>query len=216
MTRARRLTPTLIGSRFSFCRALATCDLTILIGLPGGLRLVRVDPAVLLADVGDLDLVGVEAGQPGRLLERLLVKGRRAGGDDDAVEVLLLDRIDDHLLAGVGAHIDVIRGERDPGVVLQHLGDLLDVDDAGDIDAAVADEQADPLLFVFRWGRHVLTSVAGISLNTLSAGTRCSPSPRTALSTPSAQARIWVKNTTGIPGKSRNVSLMASWRWSML
>ena len=44
-----------------------------------------------------------------------LVHARAAGGDDDAVEAVLLDVLDDHLLARVGAHVLVGAGDGDAG-----------------------------------------------------------------------------------------------------
>ena len=59
--------------------------------LGGGLAAVLVDPGAMLADVGHLAHVLVEAGLVGGAAEGLLVHVRRAGGDDDAGEVVLLD-----------------------------------------------------------------------------------------------------------------------------
>ncbi len=80
-------------------------------GLVGGrFLLLLVDPARLLADVGDLGLVGVDARRLGRLAEGGLVHRRRAGGDDDAVQPVVDDVVADELLAGLGAHVLIVYG----------------------------------------------------------------------------------------------------------
>jgi hypothetical protein len=113
------------------------------------LRLVLVNPAALLADIGDFALELVDAGPLGGIAESLLVEIGAAAGDDDAVELLLLDRLLDFLLPGIGAHVDVVDGVIDVGVLRQLLGHALDVDGAGNVDAAVADKNACPFLHFF-------------------------------------------------------------------
>ena len=56
-------------------------------------------PGDVLADVGHLEEVGVEAGVRAGAAEGLLVQVRRAGRHDHAVELLLLDVLLDQLLA---------------------------------------------------------------------------------------------------------------------
>src|SRR5450756_78734 len=109
-------------------------------GLFGGLAAVLVDPAAVLADVGHLAHVLVEAGLVAGAAEGLFVHMWRAGGHDHAGEVVVLDGLLDELLARVGAHVLVVLGDGDARVVLEGLGDSLAVDGTADVLAAVADE----------------------------------------------------------------------------
>ena len=56
------------------------------------------DPGALLADVGELEEVGVQPARLQRALEQRLVRARRARGDDHAREPLFLDRLGDDFL----------------------------------------------------------------------------------------------------------------------
>jgi hypothetical protein len=112
-------------------------------GFRGGLAAVFMDPAAVLADVGHLAEVRVEAGLVTGAAERLLVHVRRARSDHDAGEVVLFDGLLDQLLARVRAHVLVVFGEGNAGVVIEGRGDRLAVDGAADVLAAVADEDAD-------------------------------------------------------------------------
>ena len=67
----------------------------------------------------------------------------RAGSDDDAVQVVLFDRLLDERLTGVGAHILVVGGVDDTGIVEQRFGHLLHVHRASDVESAVTDKNAD-------------------------------------------------------------------------
>ena len=113
------------------------------LGRAGGDILVH--PGALLTDIRDLDHVRVEAGGRGRFAERRLVHPGRAGADDDAGQLMLGDGGADYVLPGLRAHIRIIRGDRDARLVLQGLGDGFDVDRPGDVRAAVANENTDPL-----------------------------------------------------------------------
>ena len=112
--------------------------------LRGPLRLVHVDPGVLVPDVGHLEEALVEPGLPHGLLEEGFVGPWGAGGHHHPVEPLLLYG-GGHLLDGVlGAGEEVVLDEghpREPPGVLRHL---LHVHHPGDVDAAVADEDPDP------------------------------------------------------------------------
>jgi len=84
----------------------------------GALVVVGVGPRALLADVGLVVLVGVEAGPLRYAAECHDVELGRAGGDDEAVEVLRHD-VGFHLgLAGVGAGEDGRLCDDDPRLVL--------------------------------------------------------------------------------------------------
>ena len=78
--------------------------------LRGLLRLVHVDPGALVADVGHLEEVRVQAGLPERVAEQRLVRARRAGGDDHAVQPMLLDGLANLCLAVRGAGVEVVLG----------------------------------------------------------------------------------------------------------
>ena len=132
-------------------------------GLLGGCGMILVHPRALLADVGHLQEVLVDAGPLQRLAERRLVHARAAGGDDDTVERVLCDVLDDHLLTGVGAHVLVRFRHDDSGqrccVCLQGIA----VDDVGYVRAAVADVHADPWFVHFRLPHAACGSPAGSS-----------------------------------------------------
>ena len=109
--------------------------------LPGKLHM---HPGALIADVGHLEEVLVEARLPDRLLEQGLVGARRTGGNHHAVESVLVDRLLHLFLgilrAGVEVLIHVHHAGKRSGV-LCYAGNI---DDPADIDPAVADEDADP------------------------------------------------------------------------
>ena len=83
--------------------------------LRGLLRLLGVHPARLVADVGHLEEERVEPGLAQGVLEDGLVRARRAAGDDDAVEVVLLDRLADEREAVRGARVHRVGGEGHAG-----------------------------------------------------------------------------------------------------
>ena len=119
------------------------------LGLVGRLLgLLVVHPARLVADVGHLEEERVEPGFAERVLEDGLVGARRAAGDHHAVELVLLDLLADEREAVAGAGVHGVGGVDHAGQRLRVLGDVLDVDDAGDVAAAVADEDADARLLV--------------------------------------------------------------------
>jgi len=103
-------------------------------------------PTALLADIGDLAGEIIDTGALGVIAEGLFVQVRRAAGDDDAVQLVVLDRLDHRLLAGLRAHVDVFLGECD-GILTGHLlGDSRHIDGGGNVGAAMADEYASALL----------------------------------------------------------------------
>ncbi len=101
-----------------------------------------VHPAALLADVGHLDEVRVEARRLRGAAERRLVHAGAAGGDHDALELVVGDVLGDHLLPGVGAHVLVRARHHDAGHGRRGFSDGVAVDHLGDVGAAVADEHA--------------------------------------------------------------------------
>ncbi len=70
-------------------------------GFLGGQLFVHHHPGILLADVGVLVEVLVQARPAKGLSEGEFMKAGRARGHDDAVEVELLDLLLDHRLAGI-------------------------------------------------------------------------------------------------------------------
>ena len=109
----------------------------------GGGLAVRVHPGVLLPDVDHGHVVRVEPAVGRGDAEGVLMQVRGAGGNDDAVEVVLLDVVADQVLAGVGAHVLVVAGDDHVDQAGGVLGDFLAVHDSGDVGAAVADVDAD-------------------------------------------------------------------------
>ena len=97
----------------------------------------------MLADIDHLHHVGVHAGLADGAPESRLVHPRRAGGDHHPRQPLLLDGVDDGALPRVGTGVleglgvqHVAHGER-------RLGHLVGGHGAGDVGAALADEDAD-------------------------------------------------------------------------
>ena len=73
-------------------------------------------PGTLLANVGDLYHVGVQAGRRRRFAEGGLVHTGRAGADHDPRELVLADGFFDHILTGLGAHILIVSGKDNTGL----------------------------------------------------------------------------------------------------
>ena len=114
-------------------------------GLLGGLfGLFLVHPRAVLADVGELEHVRVDARLLERLLEERLVRSRRAGGHDEAVETLGLDHFLDYLLGVLRAGEEHVLDVLDARQLRCVFHDLLDVHGRGDVYAAPADEHAHP------------------------------------------------------------------------
>ena len=119
------------------------------LGLGGGGLLIGVDPGDLLADGDQLAQVRVETRSLARAAERLLVHVRRTGRDDDTGQAQLADVFLDQLLPKAGAHELVVAGHHDAlgaELLCRPVAHRLDVHDAGDVRAAVADVDADALL----------------------------------------------------------------------
>src|SRR5664280_1126523 len=105
-------------------------------------RLVVVHPARLVADVGHLEEERVEPGLAQRVLEDRLVRARRAARHHDTVELVLDDLVADQREAVARARVHRVGGVLHAGQRQRVLGDVLDVDHASDVAAAVADEDA--------------------------------------------------------------------------
>ena len=154
MTRARCTTGTAVSPRDRFNRALATAMRTSCFAFCGGLRLLaHVHPGTLVADVGHLEQELVQARFPDRLAEHGLVRAGRTGGHDHAVQAVLLDGLFDLFLGILRAGVEIFVGVDDIRQRARVLLDGGDVHHPADIDAAVADEDADPgLLLRFHLG----------------------------------------------------------------
>ncbi len=107
-----------------------------------GLRFL-VHPRALLPDVGNLALVGIEALRGRGLAEGGLVHRRRAGGHHHPVQIVLADGLFDDVLARVGTHIFVINGVSHAWIFADLLRHPLDIYRASNVNAAVADKNAD-------------------------------------------------------------------------
>ncbi len=134
------------GSRRRGTRHRHPHDVLRLLG--GQLLLAAVHPRAVLADVGHVEEVLVDAAFAQRVPEQRLVRSRGAGSHDHAVETLLTDGVrylrgrvggtDEQSLFRVN---DIVQGQ---GVV-DHPGH---VDHAADVGTAVAHEDADPGLLL--------------------------------------------------------------------
>ena len=116
-------------------------------------RVVAVGPRVLFANVHLGVGVWIQAGPLRDAAEGEEMQFGRARCHDQAVEVLVLDRLDDVLLGAVGAREQRRLGNHDVRLVFERLLDLRDVHDVGDVAAAVADVDADAPL------AHATTSI---------------------------------------------------------
>ena len=109
----------------------------------GLFRLVHMHPGVLVPDVGHIEEVGVEARLPDGFLEHGHVGPGAAGSHHHPVEFVFLDEIQDLALGVGGAGEQVLVGHRYPWQGGHVFGEGRDVDHAADVNAAVADEDAD-------------------------------------------------------------------------
>ncbi len=178
------------------------------LGLGGGGHRVDGHPRTVLADVGHLQQIRIEAAVRGRLAESGFVHGRRAGRHDRARDAELLDVVLDEILARIGAHVLVLARHGHVGLRGGPLGDLFDVDLATDVGAAVTDVDAD----LFFSHRHLLLAAhAGIAASTSSHETSCKSMASFLGSTPNARPASWVKYMTGILKLVPNVELTRGW-----
>jgi hypothetical protein len=121
-------------------------DLDRFLGSSG--LVVLVHPGALLADIGHLEAVGIEPHLLGCFTEGRFMQLGRAGSYDHAGQTVLLDGIFDHILPGLGAHVFVLSREGNLREFPQLLGHLLHIHTAGNVFAAVADENT----YFFGWG----------------------------------------------------------------
>ena len=108
----------------------------------GALFLILVHPGALFANVRDFQLERVQAAQRRGVAKCLLVEVRRAARDDDAIELVLLDGVDNRLLPGIGTHVDVVVREDHALVVREFRGHALDIHGRRDVGPAMANENS--------------------------------------------------------------------------
>ena len=108
------------------------------------LAAVVMHPRTVLADIGHLHHVGIEAGFLGRLAEGLQVHVRRTRGNHYRVQFLCCDLLPDHRLAGIRAHIFVVHGAPHAGNLGHSGGNLRHVNRTRDVLTTPADENPNP------------------------------------------------------------------------
>ncbi len=102
----------------------------------------------MLADVRHVEEILVDARFPQRVAEQGFVRPRRAGGDHDAIEPLVPDRVGDRLSGVGGAGEQAFLRMDDVAERARILDQRGDVDHPADIGTATADEDPDPGLLV--------------------------------------------------------------------
>ena len=83
--------------------------------LRGLLRLVHVHPGTLVADVGHLKQIGIEAGLCHRVAEQRLMGSRGAGGHHHPIQIVFSDLLLDPILGIVGAGVKIVLRVHDVG-----------------------------------------------------------------------------------------------------
>ncbi len=112
-------------------------------GLARGVVLIHGDPGHLLPHRGHLEQIRVDPAPPAGRLECFLMQPRRAGSHHHPVQVVGLDVVFDHLLAGVRAHELVIARNGHVRELPRKGRHLLHPDAIGDVDPAMADVESD-------------------------------------------------------------------------
>ncbi len=107
------------------------------------LGLSRVHPGAVLPQVDDLQQIRVNAAFLKQPPEGGLVELGRAGGQHHPVQGKVLDILLYFFLAGLGAGIEVMAANQDPGQILGCRGQGFRIQDPGDVEAAVANIEAD-------------------------------------------------------------------------
>ena len=101
----------------------------------------------MLANVDHLQKERIQAGAPKSAAEGGLVQQRRTRGHDHAIQFVIGDVLLDQCLAGVGAHVLVVAGNRDSRQTRRITGKGLHIHGTANIGAAVADIESDPHRF---------------------------------------------------------------------
>src|SRR5208283_2501512 len=118
-------------------------------GLCGcSLRLLLVDPGILVADIGHLKEVFVQTAVFESLLEKRLMGPGRTGRYDDPVEPVLFYDLLHFLLAVLGAGEEVVGSVDHIRKSCGVLCNVLNIHHRGDVYAAVANKDADPGLLL--------------------------------------------------------------------
>jgi hypothetical protein len=105
----------------------------------------------LVTDVGHFEEELVEPGGLGAAAESDLMHSGGASGNYHAIELLLLDQASDFFLARVSTGVPVDLRDDDVIEFGSLLGELVAIDDAGNVAAAFADEDTDAGLGRFGW-----------------------------------------------------------------
>ena len=128
-------------------------------GLVSGLGAV-VHPAHLLPQVGVLVHIGIDPGPDQGLAESGFMQTGGAGGHHHPVHQAAFEILDDHFLAGIGAHEHIGPGHHHPRHLAGLLANFFHVHFVGNITAAIAN--VDPH-FACRSGFGVLFSAISLS-----------------------------------------------------
>ena len=102
------------------------------------------DPRTLLADIGNLDHVGIQTLILHTAAKGRFVQTRRTCRDDDSIQPVFLNRLGDQSLPWIRAHILIIGSKRDPWKLGCLLGNAFNVYCAGNIPATVTDKYSYP------------------------------------------------------------------------
>ena len=106
-----------------------------------------VHPGAVLPEIDDLQQVGVKAAFQEQPPEGGFVELGGAGRQHHPVQGKVLDILLYFLLARLGAGIEMMAADRHPGQILGCRGQGFGVQDPGDVEAAVADIEADAGFF---------------------------------------------------------------------
>ena len=103
----------------------------------------------MLADVGDLYHIGIDAGSLGCLAECILMHSGGTGTDHDPCQGLLLNGLPDFQLSCLGTHILVVLRVNDPRLLRSCLNDTFDVYRRCNVRTAMTDKYSYSLHFFF-------------------------------------------------------------------
>ncbi len=144
----------------------------------GQVRIILMDPGVLVSNVTHFKQVFIQPGIDQRFLEKGFVGFWRTCRHDDPVQIMLLNNLGHGLLRVLGARIKIVRKVFHIGECRSILTHGRDVHDAGDIDTTPADEHTDSWSFTedIRFGndfRCLRLGVPGQAQGSTGAGRCC-------------------------------------------
>jgi hypothetical protein len=114
-------------------------------GFARGLIIIFGDPANMFSNACHLEIVRIEPGTLASGLECFFVHSRRAGCHHHPGEVMVFDIVFNKLLARVGAHKQVITGNRHARQGRRKFGDIFHPNAPGNIDTTVTVIESDSL-----------------------------------------------------------------------